>query len=94
MNTKSSKVGNLTDYSKQTLAHSSDLDRERNRIRELDVKYGCATIPYKGNDILVGLKGKKLFGQVAALEYAKRLYDLMVKLSFNSMKDEIAKGGI
>lgn len=87
MNNKSSKVGNLTDYSKHKLAHSSDLDRERNRIRELDVKYGCATVPYKGNDIWIGIKGKKLIGQVAALEYAKKLYDLMVKMSFNSMKE-------
>jgi len=72
---------NLTNYSKlKTPSDKCAADKEESRIRSLDIRYGSVVIPYKGNDIWMGLKGKRLNGEVAATEYAKKLSGLMDRM--------------
>lgn len=71
---------NQADYSKlknQNL--KSDIHKEAERLRLMDIRYGSVVVPYKGNDVWVGLRGKRLNGQAAAHDYAKKLSELMDK---------------
>jgi len=74
-------MANQADYSKlKTPSDKCAADKEESRIRSLDIRYGSVVIPYKGNDIWMGLKGKRLLGEVAAIEYAKKLSGLMDRM--------------
>lgn len=69
---------NQADYSVVRGADiKSDLDRENDRLRKLDICVGKIVVPYKGNEVWIGLKGKKLIGQAVAHDYAKKLSKLM-----------------
>lgn len=63
---------------KLDIGFTCNSDREADALRKLSVVYGSATVPYKGNGVWSGLKGKKLVGEEAALEYAKRL-NILIK---------------
>ena len=69
---------NQADYTKENNSgFSSIADKEADSLRKHSIRFESATVPYKGNGILAGLKGKKLVGADAATDYARRLNFLM-----------------
>ena len=69
---------NQADYSKLKNPNlKTDIHKEAERLRLLDIRYGSVVVPYRGNDVWMGLRGKRIIGQAAAHEYAKKLSELM-----------------
>jgi hypothetical protein len=76
---------NQADYSKEkSTKYEGKAVVQAETFRKLDIRYENVVIPYRGNDTWVGLKGKKLFGEASATEYAKRLNGLMSKMASKS----------
>ena len=72
---------NQADYSKPNKNNAGYYaDREAAVLKKQDINFGGVVVLYKGNDTWVGLRGRPIFGAVAANDYAKRLNELMNRL--------------
>lgn len=80
MTNRDSGTVNQTDYAKEKRMTSAILDKELDRLRQQDIRYQQVVVPYSGNEVWRGLKGKKLLGHKAATEYAKKLSELMNRM--------------
>ena len=71
-------MANQSDYSKPKKNNAGYYaEKEAAILKKQDIKCGGVVVMYKGNDTWVGLRGRPIFGAVAANEYAKRLNELM-----------------
>jgi len=71
-------MANQADYSKPKKNNANYYaERDAALLKKHDIKFGGVVVLYKGDDTWVGLRGRPIFGAVAANEYAKRLNELM-----------------